>query len=126
MTVSFQHIASTTQYYCRKLVAARANEVISGGDKYYTDLVKKLNTGEVGKYIKEYPDYFEGTVSQFISKKQAILEKKLDTRPLSYDPKKRLQIFQQIANDIPETKGMQSLVNIYKYFAEKTRPEMFY
>lgn len=63
----------TTNLYYKKLIVAKANEVISGGDKYYSDLAQTLNTGKVAQFVGENSARFDFLVDSFISKKQTYL-----------------------------------------------------
>ena len=118
-------IGKTTQLYYNKLLVAKANEVISGGDKYYSTLAEKLNTGKVADYVKDHSDSFELKVGNFLTKKQEILEQNLFIRPANADPIKRYQVVKELVEEEPDNKGLRVLANIYKYFAEKARPEMY-
>lgn len=119
-------LGKKTQLKYNKLLVAKANEVISGGEVYYSDLAKKLNKGRVATYVRKNADSFELNMGQFITKKQSRLEKMLDINLSPANPPQRFQDVQEIAKRMPEHRGLQNLTNIYKYFAEKTRPEIFY
>ena len=128
MHLDFKYgVGQKTQKFYRKLVVAKANEVITGGNKFYVDLTKEFNTGKVATFVEKNSDSFEFKVDSFITKKQAYLEKKANGLvPSAADPLQRSQITQELAKTSPERPELQKLANIYKYFADKTRPEQFY
>lgn len=115
----------TTNLYYKKLIVAKANEVISGGDKYYSDLAQTLNTGKVAQFVGENSARFDFLVDSFISKKQTYLEKASGAILPNDYPQLRSRLTDELAKKEPENKSLQALSNIYKYFAEKSRPENF-
>lgn len=127
MLLNLQNTAGkATELAYKKLIVAKANAVITGGEKYYTNLAEKLNKGKVATLVKENPLGFENAMDSFITKKQEILEKRYSFKNIEVDPGKIMQVSENLSKRAGENKGLQKLSNIYKYFVEKIRPEIFY
>lgn len=118
----------TTSLYLKKLCVAQANEVISGGDKYYTKLINDYNQNKVAGFLNKNTDQFQTKVDNFITKKQTYLEKQIKKALPPNNPKKRAEDFDKFVESLnPKEKTTQilKLQNIYRYFAQKAKPEFF-
>ncbi len=121
-------LGKTTTLYLKKLCVAQANEVISGGDKYYTKLVNDYNTRKVAGYLDKNSQHFQTKVDSFITKKQNYLEKQVHKSIPPVNPVQRAADFDKYVeglNPAQKTTQVLKLQNIYRYFAQKAKPEFF-